>query len=131
VQLAIDDYGTGYSGLMRLLELPITALKLDCGLTRRLPYAFGQGHLFERPTPESGLHRVLGPASTSLASLTAPQPFAAAVQSDATRWHSVQLYRTDEELVEEVCDFLAPSMSSDEGVVLIATAQHLALARRR
>ncbi len=37
VQLAIDDYGTGYSALMRLLELPITALKLDRRLTQRLP----------------------------------------------------------------------------------------------
>jgi EAL domain-containing protein (putative c-di-GMP-specific phosphodiesterase class I) len=38
VQLSIDDYGTGYSSLMRILDLPITELKLDRELTRRLPY---------------------------------------------------------------------------------------------
>jgi EAL domain-containing protein (putative c-di-GMP-specific phosphodiesterase class I) len=38
VQLSIDDYGTGYSSLMRILDLPITELKLDRELTRRLPH---------------------------------------------------------------------------------------------
>lgn len=38
VHLAIDDYGAGYSNLLRLLELPITALKLDRALTARLPH---------------------------------------------------------------------------------------------
>jgi EAL domain-containing protein (putative c-di-GMP-specific phosphodiesterase class I) len=168
VQLAIDDYGTGYSGLMRLLELPITALKLDCGLTRRLPYdgralavarstigmaedlgigvvaegvetrqqqqallelgcVFGQGHLFDRAAPASSLQRMLVRQPTSLESLAMAQPFAAGPRSEATRWHSVQLYRSDEELVEEACGFLVPSLSSDEGVVLMATAEHLAL----
>jgi len=37
VQLAVDDYGTGYSALMRVLDLPITALKLDRSLIARLP----------------------------------------------------------------------------------------------
>jgi EAL domain-containing protein (putative c-di-GMP-specific phosphodiesterase class I) len=38
VKLSIDDYGTGYSSLMRVLELPITELKLDRTLTQRLPH---------------------------------------------------------------------------------------------
>jgi EAL domain-containing protein (putative c-di-GMP-specific phosphodiesterase class I) len=29
VHIALDDYGTGFSGLGRLLQLPLTALKLD------------------------------------------------------------------------------------------------------
>lgn len=32
VQLALDDYGVGFSSLSRLLELPMTALKLDRSL---------------------------------------------------------------------------------------------------
>ncbi|MFN2523338.1 MAG: EAL domain-containing protein [Mycobacteriales bacterium] len=36
VRLAVDDYGTGYSTLLRLLDLPITALKLDRSLISRL-----------------------------------------------------------------------------------------------
>jgi EAL domain-containing protein (putative c-di-GMP-specific phosphodiesterase class I) len=37
VNLSIDDYGTGYSSLMRVLDLPISTLKLDRSLTQRLP----------------------------------------------------------------------------------------------
>ncbi|MGN6686914.1 MAG: EAL domain-containing protein [Actinomycetales bacterium] len=37
VHVAIDDYGTGHSGLMRLLDLPVSTLKLDRSLTSRLP----------------------------------------------------------------------------------------------
>ena len=37
VRLSIDDYGTGYSSLMRVLDLPITTLKLDRSLTQRVP----------------------------------------------------------------------------------------------
>lgn len=37
VQLALDDYGVGWSALSRLLELPFTALKLDRVLVSGLP----------------------------------------------------------------------------------------------
>ncbi len=37
VHLALDDYGTGWSALARLLELPLTALKLDRSLVTGLP----------------------------------------------------------------------------------------------
>lgn len=37
VGIALDDYGVGYSSLLRLLSLPITTLKLDRGLVRHLP----------------------------------------------------------------------------------------------
>jgi diguanylate cyclase (GGDEF)-like protein len=37
VHLALDDYGTGWSALARLLELPLTALKLDRSLVKGLP----------------------------------------------------------------------------------------------
>lgn len=37
VQLSIDDYGSGYSSLLRLLDLPVSSVKLDRGLTQRLP----------------------------------------------------------------------------------------------
>ena len=38
VHLALDDYGTGWSSLTRLLDLPLTALKLDRSLVTRLPH---------------------------------------------------------------------------------------------
>ena len=37
VLLALDDYGVGWSGLGRLLELPLTTLKLDRSLVAGLP----------------------------------------------------------------------------------------------
>jgi EAL domain-containing protein (putative c-di-GMP-specific phosphodiesterase class I) len=37
VHLALDDYGVGFSALSRLLELPLTALKLDRSLVLGLP----------------------------------------------------------------------------------------------
>ena len=37
VLLALDDYGVGWSGLGRVLELPLTALKLDRSLVAGLP----------------------------------------------------------------------------------------------
>ncbi len=37
VGLALDDYGTGFSSLERVLELPITTLKLDRSIVRRVP----------------------------------------------------------------------------------------------
>lgn len=36
VGIGLDDYGTGWSGLDRLLQLPFTAMKLDHTLTARL-----------------------------------------------------------------------------------------------
>lgn len=37
VKLDIDDFGSGYSTLQRMLDLPLTGLKLDMGIVRRLP----------------------------------------------------------------------------------------------
>jgi hypothetical protein len=37
VNLSIDDFGTGYSSRMRVLDLPISTIKLDRSLTQRLP----------------------------------------------------------------------------------------------
>jgi len=37
VRLVIDDYGTGWSGLGRVVALPVTALKLDRALVSGLP----------------------------------------------------------------------------------------------
>lgn len=37
VSISLDDYGAGYSSLLRVLELPITALKIDRRLVRQLP----------------------------------------------------------------------------------------------
>jgi EAL domain-containing protein (putative c-di-GMP-specific phosphodiesterase class I) len=36
VKVALDDYGVGYSNLMRLLTLPINTIKLDRSFTRDL-----------------------------------------------------------------------------------------------
>jgi EAL domain-containing protein (putative c-di-GMP-specific phosphodiesterase class I) len=36
VKVALDDYGVGYSNLMRLLTLPINTIKLDRSFTREL-----------------------------------------------------------------------------------------------
>ena len=38
VRLALDDYGTGHSSLERLLDTPLTTLKLDRALVQRLPH---------------------------------------------------------------------------------------------
>lgn len=38
VKLSIDDYGTGYSSLMRVLDLPVNTLKLERALVSRLPH---------------------------------------------------------------------------------------------
>ena len=38
VRLALDDYGTGYSSLRRLLESPLTTVKLDRFLVQGLPH---------------------------------------------------------------------------------------------
>ncbi|WP_243407050.1 putative bifunctional diguanylate cyclase/phosphodiesterase [Frankia canadensis] len=38
VGIAVDDYGTGYSSLARLLELPVTVLKLDKSFIQRLEH---------------------------------------------------------------------------------------------
>lgn len=37
VRLALDDYGTGHSSLQRLLDLPLSTVKLDRSLVQRLP----------------------------------------------------------------------------------------------
>lgn len=37
VGIALDDYGAGYSSLLRVLDLPITVLKIDRDVVRRLP----------------------------------------------------------------------------------------------
>ncbi len=37
VTITIDDFGTGYTSLNQLQLMPITQLKLDCGLVSRLP----------------------------------------------------------------------------------------------
>jgi EAL domain-containing protein (putative c-di-GMP-specific phosphodiesterase class I) len=37
VHVSVDDYGTGYSSLTRVLDLPIDALKIDAHITQRLP----------------------------------------------------------------------------------------------
>lgn len=38
VRLALDDYGTGHSSLQRLLDLPLSTVKLDRSLVQRLPH---------------------------------------------------------------------------------------------
>lgn len=37
VRIVIDDFGVGYSSVVYLAELPISAFKLDCALINRLP----------------------------------------------------------------------------------------------
>lgn len=37
VMIDIDDFGSGYSTLQRMLDLPLTGLKLDMGIVHRLP----------------------------------------------------------------------------------------------
>ena len=38
VGIALDDYGAGYSSLLRVLDLPISVLKIDRDVVRRLPH---------------------------------------------------------------------------------------------
>lgn len=37
VQLAIDDFGAGYSNLQRLIELEVDFIKIDASIIKRLP----------------------------------------------------------------------------------------------
>jgi EAL domain-containing protein (putative c-di-GMP-specific phosphodiesterase class I) len=154
VNLSIDDYGTGYSSLMRVLDLPISTLKLDRSLIQRLPadrraMAVAKSTIdmatdlgiaviaegIELPEQREtllalGCHFgqgfLFGRAVPGQEVTAALAAPVAGARAGAADpwWHAVQLYDRVEELTEQVVAYLAPALLGPGAVVVVVTPPH-------